>query len=287
MTIPGELIDLHVHGIESRDTRTDSVDDIISIARYQKSKGVSAIVLSVYPDSIETMRQHMQTIKEAADRIHRRHMKTCADIIGVHLEGPFLSPKKKGALDSRHFLRPSVDALKRLVEGYEDLVKIITIAPELDGALRVIRHCRDMGINVNMGHSNATLREAEEGKNAGARGITHIFNAMRPFHHREPGLAGFGLMDRDIYVEVIVDGVHLNINTLRLIFAVKPPEKIIAVSDSVKGERSADRAVYREDGVLEGSGITLVDGADMLVQNGFDPHTVTLAMTSNPLRYVS
>lgn len=287
MSTFGELVDLHIHGIEEKDTTSDKVDDIIQIAKFQKENGVSAVVLSIYPNEIEAMRKQIKVIKEAAEKIHKRKVRKCADILGVHMEGPFLNHARAGALNRQSFLKPSIDTLKQIIDGYEDIVKMITIAPELKGALELIRFSRDQGIHVNMGHSNATFIEAQEGKNAGAQGITHLFNGMQPFHHREPGLGGFGLMDKDTYVEIVADGVHLNINTLKLIFSVKPHDKIIVVSDSVSGKRAEDRAVYSDDGVLEGSGITLRDAADFLVEKGFDTHSVELSVSSNPLRYIS
>jgi N-acetylglucosamine-6-phosphate deacetylase len=108
-----------------------------------------------------------------------------------------------------------------VIDGYEDIIKIITIAPEIPGALKVIAQCSELGMKVNMGHSDATYQQAVEGKKAGATGVTHLFNAMRPFHHREPGLAGLGLIDEDLYIEVIADGVHLHPKTLELIFSRK------------------------------------------------------------------
>ncbi len=287
MTIPSELVDLHIHGIKGADTRSGNIDDVIKIARFQHGKDVSAIVLTIYPNDIEAMRLQMATIKEAIEKIHKKKMKKCADILGVHLEGPFLNPVKAGALDGKKFLPPSIDSFKALIDGYEDIVRMITVAPELNGSLELIRYCTDNGIRVNMGHSDASFNDAMDGKNAGARGITHLFNAMRPFHHREPGLAGFGLMDKDTYIEIVGDGVHLELNTLKLVFSVKPHDKIIVVSDSVMGKPSKDKAVYREDGTIEGSGITLSDAADYLITSGFDTHIVTMAVSSNPLRYIS
>ena len=99
----------------------------------------------------------------------------------------------------------------------------------------MIETCREKGFLVQMGHSDASFEQAEEGKRAGATGITHLFNAMRGFHHREPGLAGFGLMDEDIYVEIIADMAHLHPQSLKMLFDMKSPDKIILVSDSVKG----------------------------------------------------
>ncbi len=157
-----------------------------------------------------------------------------AKIIGVHLEGPFLNPAKCGSLNAMTFIEPSEKPFSELVEGFEDIIKIITMAPELDGAPMLIKRISDVGIIVNMGHSDATFEEAEKGFHSGARGITHIFNAMRGFHHREPGIAGFGLLNNDIFIEVIADPFHLHRATLELILKVKNPKRIIIVSDMVR-----------------------------------------------------
>jgi N-acetylglucosamine-6-phosphate deacetylase len=239
------FIDLHTHGLGRYDTRTVNPRHIIRIAKMHAEAGTSAILPTVYSDTIPHMRINMQAIKQAmieqklGSSEARKHtsaqvkkstelqrLKTSgllggAEILGVHLEGPFLNPDKCGAQRKKTFLKPSVSALLKLVKDYEDIIKIITIAPELPGALKVIEKCVSLGIKVNMGHSAATHRQALEGKNAGAGGISHIFNAMIPLHHREPGLIGFGLLDEDIYIEVIADKIHVDENVLNLIFRTK------------------------------------------------------------------
>lgn len=282
MTDRRGLFDIHIHGIADSDTSAGSAEEILKIARYQKLHGVDRIILSMYPDSLQHMRKNMEAIRDAMQIIKREKIQDAADIVGMHLEGPFLNPKMAGALRRESFLPPSGDSLRRLTEGFEGTIRLITIAPELEGAGRIIRACRDSGIRVSMGHSDATYAEALAGKNAGATGITHLFNAMRPFHHREPGIAGFGLLDDDIFVEVIADGVHLDLNTMRLIFAMKPAGKVILVSDGVKGARQEDTAVYSESGLLAGSGVTLKQETEFLMKHGFDPETVTMAATANP-----
>jgi len=138
---------------------------------------------------------------------------------------------------------------------------------------------------VNMGHSDATFRQAAEAKKAGATGITHIFNAMRPFHHREPGIAGLGLTDQDLYIEVIADGVHLHPKILELIFNRKRLDKLIIVSDSVKGQRTAKGVVY-EQGILAGSVLTIDTVVKRLQRIGIPDAEIIEASTDNPLRYI-
>jgi N-acetylglucosamine-6-phosphate deacetylase len=203
-------------------------------------------------------------------------------LIGVYLEGPFLNPLRCGALDKGSFIKPMVSSLDTLIAGYEDIIKTITVAPELPGALKVIERCRSAGITVNMGHSDATYEQAMDGKRAGATGITHLFNAMRPLHHREPGLAVFGLLDEDTFVEVIADGVHLHPEIIRLIFRTKNLDRIIVVSDLVKGAKGHGKGVYAPKSVLAGSDMTISQSAEVLSMIGITTEKIRCATIQNP-----
>jgi N-acetylglucosamine-6-phosphate deacetylase len=209
-----------------------------------------------------------------------------SQILGIHLEGPFLNPVRCGAQDRRSLESPSVSGLKKLIDGYEDIIKIITIAPEIPGAIRVIEKCVSLGIKVNMGHSDATYKQALKGKKAGASGISHIFNAMRPFHHREPGLIGLGLLDEDIYIEVIADNVHIDEITMQMIFKTKRLDRIILVSDSVKGRSDKKGRIYTRQGVLAGSSITLSDAVRNVKKTGITEAIVLETAVDNPKRYL-
>src|SRR4030065_1661927 len=275
------IIDIHTHGIGGFDTRTSNPEDIIRMAEIQASLGVTDIVPAIYPDTIEIMRENMMAVKKAME-VQKSEVMTgsaglhgrlkCAAILGVHLEGPFLHSAKCGALKSSSFIEPNESNLKKLLEGFEDMVKIITIAPELNGAIKLIRKISDMGIIASMGHSDATYSEAETGFNAGAKGITHIFNAMRGFHHREPGIVGFGLLNKEIYIEVIADPYHLNIKTMELIFRTKNPEKIILISDSVSGtkitETEREHGVVDDTGRLQGGSMSIKESSRRLTKIG-------------------
>ena len=290
MNIQG-FVDLHTHGINRYDTQTDAHEDILIMARTHAKAGTVAILPTLYAGPIDVMRKNLKAVKQAMDIQSKgegqkvQGKRSGAQILGVHLEGPFLNPARCGAMDKDSFIRPSVSALKRLLSGYEAIVKIITIAPELPGALKVIEKCADMGIRVNMGHSDATYRQALAAKKAGATGITHIFNAMRPFHHREPGIAGLGLTDEGLYVEVIADGIHLHPKTIELIFNCKRLDRIIVVSDSVKGQRTAKGVVYQK-GILAGSALTIDNVVKRLQRIGIPNAEIIEATVDNPLRYI-
>jgi len=227
------------------------------------------------------MRDNMAAVRRAMDT-----QRDGARILGVNLEGPFLHPERAGSLDGASFADPSLEALDRLVEDYEDIIKIITIAPELPGALRVIEACRAKGFIVHMGHSDASFEQAEEGKRAGATGITHVFNAMRGFHHREPGLAGFGLMDEDLVVEVIADMAHLHPQSLKMLFDMKSPDKIILISDSVKGPGWGSGPIRGAGGMLMGSGIALADAVQNLIKLGVPQERALQFASDNPRKYL-
>ena len=278
------IIDIHTHGIGGFDTRTSNPIDIIRMAEIQASLGVSAIVPTIYPDSIEIMRQNMMAVQKAME------LQKNAAILGVHLEGPFLNSVRCGALKSSSFIEPTESNLKKLLEGFEDMVKIITIAPELNGAAKLIRKISDMGIIASMGHSDATYSEAEAAFNAGAKGITHLFNAMRNFHHREPGIAGFGLLNKEVYIEVIADPYHLNIKTMELIFRTKNPEKIILISDSVSGtkitETEREHGVVDDTGRLQGGSMSIMESSRRLTKLGFNEGIIKRSITKNPETYL-
>jgi N-acetylglucosamine-6-phosphate deacetylase len=276
-----QLIDIHVHGAEKYDTLTRRQDDILRLADIHGSRGTDAILPTVYPGPLESMRENMTAIRKAMSS-----QRGGAVILGVHLEGPFLNAERAGSLDGKNFQDPSPKRFASLIDGFEDIIRIITIAPELPGALKLIETCRKKEFLVQMGHSDATYEQAEEGKHAGATGITHLFNAMRGFHHREPGLAGFGLMDDDLYVEVIADLAHLHPQSLKMVLDMKSPERIILVSDSVKGPGWGKGAIRGPGGVLQGSGVSLMDCMKNLVSLGVHQEWALQFASENPRRYL-
>ncbi|HVN95237.1 MAG TPA: hypothetical protein VMT62_02310 [Syntrophorhabdaceae bacterium] len=299
------VIDVHTHGVGGYETKGAGPDDIIRIAEIHGSYGIDAVIPTIYSSSIKRMRADIAAVKKAMEmqgsgvgdrgwgrkkssKPQTKKMKP-ATILGVHLEGPFLNPVRAGALDAHSFLPARISHYKELIQGFGDIVKIITVAPELKGATGLIKTITDTSVIVSMGHSDATYGEAEAGFNAGAKGITHIFNAMRPVHHREPGIAGFGLTNPHIYVEVIADPFHLHPKTIELIFGAKKPDRIIIVSDSVKAAKKdactlgvADRA-----GRLLGGSTPVTESARYLVGLGFPKKIVERCVSVNPERYLA
>ena len=301
------VIDVHTHGIGGYDTRTTDVEHVLKIAEIHGSYGVTEIIPTIYPATIKVMRENLAVIELAMEaQVSRPVLKSefysakygnaedrkPARIIGVHLEGPFLNPIKCGSLNSMTFIDATDNNLDQLLDGYRDMVRIITISPELEGSLRLIKKISDMEIIASMGHSDATFAEAEAGHKAGARGITHLFNAMRPFHHREPGIAGYGLLNNDIYVEVIADPFHLHPETLELLFKAKNHERILIVSDTIKEAKVPATPVSTREGLADmhgrllGGSMAITEAVEFLIDS-FDKSMILNCISTNPQRYLS
>lgn len=268
------IIDIHTHGIGRHDTRSAKAKDIANLSLAHGRAGTTAIVPTVYPGPIKKMRSDLAAIAEA---MSMKLPRGSARILGAHLEGPFLNPARAGALSKESFIPPTLKTLKELIADYQNIVRHITIAPELPGAIKVIERATAEGIRISLGHSEATYAQAMKAKKAGAVSVTHLFNAMPQLHHREPGLAGFALMDSDIYIEVIADGIHVSDEMLAMVIRLKRPERIIAVSDSVKGP-------MKKGGVLQGGGMALRGSEPILKNAGMGRRALALALGLNAKR---
>ncbi|MBI5756593.1 MAG: N-acetylglucosamine-6-phosphate deacetylase [Nitrospirae bacterium] len=284
--LPG-LIDIHTHGVGDFDTKDASVEGIIKMRELQAADGTTAFLPTLYPAPIKEMRRTMGVIREAGTEGHG------AEILGVHLEGPFINPVMRGALGAAYLLPPSVETAKRLIEGFEDLVKLITVSPELEGPElegidKLICWCVENGITVSMGHSNATFDEAGMAFKSGAKGATHLFNRMRGFHHREPGISGFSLTEDEMYTEIIADLKHLHPAVIRLVLNIKSRRRILLVSDSVRGAKKKEYGagpVFLPDGTIAGSAQLLFDGVRNLCDIGVKLEDAVTYASYNPASY--
>ena len=289
--LPG-LIDGHTHGGGGFDTKDVSVEGIVKMRELQAADGTTAFLPTLYPAPIKEMRRTMGVIREAGTEGHG------AEILGVHLEGPFINPTMRGALGDAYLLSPSVEIAKSLIDGFEDLVKIITLSPELEGPElegpeleeidKLICWCVENGISVSMGHSNATFDEAGMAFKSGAKGATHLFNRMRGFHHREPGISGFSLTEDEMYTEIIADLKHLHPAVIRLVLNIKSRRQILLVSDSVSGAKKKEYGagpVFLPDGTIAGSAQLLFDGVRNLCDIGIKLEDAVTYASYNPASY--
>ncbi len=253
--------DASAHGIKTEGTipRAEP-EEIRKIVDFYLASGTTGLLATTVTAPIEAIRGAISRVQEIDHPA----------ILGMHIEGPFISPKRKGAQNPEFILKPSAERFNELVRGHENLIKIVTLAPELSGAERLIARIREMGAIPSLGHSDAIYEEAMEALNQGVALFTHLFDAMRGLHHREPGAVGAAL-DSDAYVELICDGIHVHPAVVRLIAKAKGFERICLVTDAMSaaglpdGEYSLgglpvfvhDGAARLADGTLAGSTLTM------------------------------
>lgn len=213
------LVEQHFHGAFGIDFSTCKTDEILILAKKILCHGIGGFYPTLVTDSVENIKRQIERIKAAREK----QTEEMAEILGIHLEGIFINPEKKGIHDEKHFLKPTVENYK-LIE--DDFIKIVTLAPELDENSELQKYLALKGIKVQAGH----CVESDLSK---CHGVTHLFNAMAGINHREPSTALSALINDKIYTEIIADGIHLSKDILDLIFKTKPEKKIILVSDSL------------------------------------------------------
>ena len=223
--LPG-LIDIHTHGCFGVDVNAADREGYEKISRFAASQGTAGFLCSILTDTVE---QTERCIRIAVDAIERPL--PGARLLGIHLEGPFLSPQFKGAMPEHLLRQGDAGLFRRYQELARGHVLYMTAAPEVPGVLPMIREIAGE-VTIAIGHSAATYDEACAAIEAGAKAATHTFNAMRPFHHHEPGIIG-AVLESDIYCEAITDGLHLNPATLRLLLKVKGWDRVAAITDSI------------------------------------------------------
>lgn len=223
--IPG-LIDVHTHGAMHFDFNTiNSYEDIKCICDFYLSHGITSVLATVMTDGIDNLIAKLSLIN--------KYIKEFPVIKGIHLEGPFLSVKYRGAHEEKYLQKPSIELFKKLQDASGNNIKYVTIAPELEGSLELIKYLVNSGIVVSLGHSNATLDETKKAIEVGASSFTHTFNAMAPFNHHNLTIAYASLSILNVYNEIILDGKHVDPEIVRFLVKNKGLENIIGITDSL------------------------------------------------------
>jgi len=288
--VPG-FVDLQINGAAGCDFLSPTPEGLAAAHAHMVRSGVVAYLPTLISAPERTLRAALAFFAEHASRSRAPR------ILGVHLEGPFLSPALPGAHSPAYLRPPSIQWIDSLLADFRGLVRVITLAPELTGALDVIEHLVGNGIVVAVGHSAATFTEAMAAFDHGARLATHVFNAMRPFHHREPGVSGAALAHPRVTCSLIADIVHLHPATLRQVAALKGPERTALITDGIsaagaKGTHTlGDRVVTVKDGAprlpngtLAGSILTMDQAVDHMVGVGIDLGDAAMMASLTPAR---
>jgi len=243
--LPG-FIDMHVHGGCGFDFVEADLQSVERIERFYASHGTTSLLATVYPEPEGRFLESLRQLVEVCSR-----SRPCGLVEGIHLEGPFLNPEMHGAIRREYVWRPSLRAWERILAAAGPYIKAMTISPEVPGSLEVMRDAAMRGIHLSVGHSNASYEMVAEAIDNGLEGVTHMFNAMQPMHHRRPGIVVGTLLRDELFVEVIADAVHVHPAVLELLLKIKTHDKIILITDAI-------RAAGMPDGRYEFSGQPVV-----------------------------
>jgi N-acetylglucosamine-6-phosphate deacetylase len=316
---PG-FIDLHIHGAVGVDVNSADASGLLRVAEFLASKGVTGWLPTLVPGPPEQYERAVAAISEVMQRQKASEYRLQsgftdsekgltevgtlntrgARVLGVHYEGPFVNSEQCGALHREHFRTftsvadpDSLPTIKR-----DGAVHMITVAPEIDGGIELIRALRSRGWIVSIGHTRATPEVLDQAKDAGAQHMTHFMNAMSPLHHRAPGPVGWGLLNDDVSLDLIADGIHLDPMMLKVLLRTVTPKRLALISDAIAatGEGDGDYEIWGEKinvkngrtsnarGSIAGSVVTMLDAVKMMRSLGASECDVTRMASLNPAR---
>ena len=227
MLCPG-LIDTHIHGIAGYEPDCDEAGPALEMSKALVRFGITGFLPTLYAGREEKMKTESRGIVKAMGH------ETGARILGINDEGPFLSPAKCGAQDPRSLILPQADVLQRLVDAGDGHVLAMTVAPELEGIEKITPVAKEKGIVLLMGHTNATYEQALRGKELGINHATHLFNAMSPIGHKDPGVAGAVVFDPDMHCEIIADGIHVHRDLVKHVIGSRSRDSVVLITDSLR-----------------------------------------------------
>lgn len=256
--IPG-MIDIHIHGAKNADAMDGSHDGLKTIAEILPYEGTTSFLATTMTQGQEEIESALTCISAFIETDNKPGQ---AEILGVHLEGPFINEKRAGAQPLDAIKTADIELFQRWNQLAGNQIRLVTLAPEKENGLKLAAYLKENGIVASMGHTDAVYEEVVEAVQAGMNHVTHLYNGMRGFHHRDPGTAGAVLLHDELTAEMIVDGVHIHPEIVKLTYKQKGKDKIILITDSM-------RAKWLEDGVssLGGQKVIVKDGKALL-ENG-------------------
>lgn len=254
IAIPG-FIDTHIHGIGGFGTEDSSKDSILGMSKTLIKEGVTSFFPTIYTDTLDRIQRDERAIVEAMGS------EEGAEITAIHVEGPFISPKKIGAQNPAGLQKPSKEVMDKILEAGQGRIKAMTMAPEVEDIDLVASMAIENGIVPLCGHTSATYEEAEKGVEYGIKHATHLFNAMTELKNRLPGVVGAVLTDKRMTAEMIGDGKHIHPASMALVFQQIGPDRIVIITDSLKPTR-------QQSGKLTANGVEVEMGDKLWVTKG-------------------
>jgi N-acetylglucosamine-6-phosphate deacetylase len=273
--IPG-MIDIHIHGASGADMMDGTEEALSIMAKALPAEGTTSFLAT-------TMTENPIHIEEALTQTAffiEKQQPGSAEIVGIHLEGPFISPKRAGAQPKEFIEPPNIEQFKQWNERAKNHIRLVTLAPEMDGGLELASYLSTNGIIASIGHSDSTFEEVKEGIQYGISHVTHLFNGMRGMHHRDPGVAGAALIQSELNVEMIVDGVHASPEMTKLAYHSTESDRTILITDSMRAKGLGEGTytlggqqvtvkngrAYLEDGTLAGSILSMNDAVKNMMK---------------------
>ncbi len=249
IVLPG-FIDQHIHGAGGSDGMDATIADYETIAKTVAAEGTTSFVITTMTQSVENIMKAMQAVKEYREGEHDG-----ARVVGIHLEGPFIAPAFKGAQPLDYVAKPDVDVFKAYNEASGNAIKIVTLAPEVEGADELIAYLTENGIVSSIGHTGAKCADIEKAIANGASNVTHTYNAQTALHHREIGTVGSAMLYDELNCELIADTIHVSVPAMRLLIKNKPADKVSLITDAMRAKGIPDgvselggQVVYVKDG---------------------------------------
>ena len=291
LVLPG-LVDIHSHGAAGEDFSDGNPEGLKKILQYEKRCGITSYCPTSMTFPKERLRQIFASIKGAQTEEE-------AKVVGINMEGPFLDPAKKGAHVEEWIAAPDAAFVRELNQDVDGLVRLVTLAPNMDGAEEFIKEMHEE-VCISLGHTAADYDCASRAMKLGAHHVTHLYNAMQPFGHRAPGLIGAAMDDPECMVELICDGYHIHPSAIRAAFRMFGAERVILISDSMRatgmengtyelgGQEVTvkDRKAVLKDGTLAGSATNLYGCMCKAIEFGIPLEQAIMAATANPARSI-
>ena len=289
--LPG-FIDVHIHGAVGIDTLDANAEQLGEVAKFLATQGVTSWLPTLVPASDEQFSRAVGEIAKSMDLV------SGARVLGVHYEGPFVNSAQCGALHKEYFKTYSGPEDLARLSAPDSMIRMITLAPEIEGGVELVRELKRRGWVISIGHTRADLNVLDEACDAGARHMTHFMNAMPPLHHRAPGPIAWGLLRDDVTFDVIADGIHLDRFTLRLLMKMKTAKSITLISDAIAaaGKGDGDYKIWGETisvkdgrtsnaaGSIAGSVISMLDAVRLMRSLGVSYVDLARMASSNPAR---
>ncbi len=292
---PG-FVDTHIHGCCGYDTNDGTVESLLRMSESLVKYGVTSFIPTTVTASHEELLRASRAVAEAM-KAQERELRG-ARILGLHLEGPYINVEAKGAQNPAFIRKPNFEEFLEYWKASGGNIREITIAPEVEGALEFIERVTELGVIAQIGHTKATYEETRRGILAGARKATHLFNAMRGFHHREPGTVGACLESEGVYLELICDLIHVSPTAIRLVYRLAGPERVVLITDAISAAGLPDgryelgglKVIVKdgvcrlEDGTLAGSTLTMDRAIRNLVKIEIPLRDALIMATATPAR---